>query len=98
SDGCRATSTCAGRPNSIPSAARSQARRHDRSSFGGGPWCRRVVEDWLHVTLEERKRLVASIFELITLDDTGELDCTPCESWKDYARAIIPATTANERP
>ena len=55
-----------------------------------------MVEDWLHVTLEERKRLVASIFEVITLDDTGELDCTPRESWKDYARAVIPATTANE--
>jgi hypothetical protein len=36
-----------------------------------------VVEDWLHVTFEERKRLVASIFEVITLDDTDELDCTP---------------------
>ncbi len=36
-----------------------------------------MVEDWLHVTLEERKRPVASIFEVITLDDMGELDCTP---------------------
>jgi hypothetical protein len=63
------------------------------SSFGSGPWCRRVVEDWPDVTLEERKRLVASIFEVITLDDTRELDWTPRESWKDYARAVIPATT-----
>jgi hypothetical protein len=58
---------------------------------------RTLVEDWVHVTLEERKRLVASIFEVITLTpDQEELDCTPRESWKTYVRAVIPATKPNE--
>jgi hypothetical protein len=51
----------------------------------------------LHVTIEERKRLVASIFEVITLStNQEELDCTPRESWMAYVRAVIPATKPNE--
>ena len=58
-----------------------------------------LVEDWLHVTLEERKRLVASIFEVITLTpDQAVLDGTPRESWKDYVRAVIPPTKPMNRP
>jgi hypothetical protein len=57
---------------------------------------RTLVEDWVHVTIDERKRLVASIFEVITLStDQEELDCTPRESWKTYVRAVIP-TKPNE--
>ena len=58
---------------------------------------RSLVEDWAHVTLDERKRLIASIFEKITLTpDDKVLDCTPRESWKAYVRAVIPPRTTNE--
>ena len=56
---------------------------------------RTLVEDWAHVTLDERKRLVASIFETITADE-HELDFAPRESWKAYVRTVIPATKTNE--
>jgi hypothetical protein len=45
--------------------------------------------------LDERKRLVASIFETITADEK-ELDFAPRESWKAYVRAVIPGTKTNE--
>jgi hypothetical protein len=57
---------------------------------------RTLVEDWEHVTLDERKRLIASIFETVTADPTKDvaLDCTPREGWKAYVRAVIPAEYA----
>jgi hypothetical protein len=56
---------------------------------------RSLVEDWEHVMLEERKKVVASIFEVVTADE-AECEFTPRETWKDFVRAVVPATNTNE--
>jgi hypothetical protein len=56
---------------------------------------RTLVEDWEHVTIDERKRLVASIFEVIVADESA-LDFTPRESWKAYMRTVVPTLKTNE--
>jgi hypothetical protein len=76
----------------------SRPQPGNRSLSVSGRCSPRWVEDWEHVTLDERKKAVASIFETITADPTADvlLDCAPRESWKDYVRAVVPATKTNE--
>jgi hypothetical protein len=43
------------------------------------------------MTSDQRKRLLATIFEEITVGDDGVSDLVPREGWLPYLRATLPA-------
>lgn len=50
-----------------------------------------LVDDWDFLSADERKALIAEIFEEITASELGIVDFLPREAWKSYMRAVIPA-------
>lgn len=58
---------------------------------------RSLVDDWQHLTVDERKRIVGMIFEAILPNDEGLEEWVPRESWKTYVRAVLPAKGGSER-
>lgn len=68
----------------------NDSRLHRRFETGYG-----FVDDWAYLTIDERKRLVGTIFETITASE-DDLDFAPREGWKAYVRTVIPMGNANE--
>ena len=52
---------------------------------------RTLVDDWDHLTLDERKRFVGLVFEEIVADADGLRELLPHEEWKTYMRSALPA-------
>jgi len=49
-----------------------------------------LVDDWSLLASDERKALVAEIFEEITASELGIVGFLPREAWKPYFRAVVP--------
>ena len=49
-----------------------------------------LVDDWATMTAEERKRILATIFDSITANGEGVERLEPCEDWRPYVVAAIP--------
>lgn len=49
-----------------------------------------LVDDWDHLTPDERRALVAHIFEEIVAGEDGIENFMPHETWKPYMRAVVP--------
>ncbi len=54
---------------------------------------RTLVDDWEYLTPDERKGLIADIFEEIRADENGIEDFLPREAWKQYMRAAVPGNS-----
>jgi hypothetical protein len=53
---------------------------------------RTLVDDWAHLTIEDRRRLVSEVFAEVRVDAQGVRDFMPRDEWKPYMAAVIPAT------
>jgi hypothetical protein len=51
---------------------------------------RSMVEEWDEMTLDERKRLIAVVFEEIQADAEGVRELVPHEEWKACLRSALP--------
>jgi hypothetical protein len=49
-----------------------------------------LVDEWATMTAEERKRMLAAIFDSITANGEGVEWLEPCEDWRPYIVAAIP--------
>jgi hypothetical protein len=48
------------------------------------------VDEWYRMTTDERKRMLASIFDSIAAGADGVDRLEPCEDWRPYVVAAIP--------
>jgi hypothetical protein len=53
-----------------------------------------LVDDWSLLASDERKALVAEIFEEITASELGIVGFLPREAWKPYLLAVVPIEAA----
>ena len=51
---------------------------------------RSIAEEWDEMTLDERKRLIAVVFEEIQADAEGLRELVPHEEWKACLRSALP--------
>ena len=49
-----------------------------------------LVDEWDAMTADERKRMLAAIFDRVTASAEGVERLEPCEDWKPYVAAAIP--------
>ena len=49
-----------------------------------------LVEEWATMNADERKRMLAAIFDSITANAEGVDRLEPCEDWRPYIVAAIP--------
>jgi hypothetical protein len=49
-----------------------------------------LVEEWDTMTADERKRMLAAIFDRVTASAEGVDRLEPCEDWRPYVAAAIP--------
>jgi hypothetical protein len=57
-----------------------------------------LVDNWAAMSADERKRLLASIFDSVTATAEGVDRLEPCADWKPYVVAAIPKPEYAERP
>ena len=49
-----------------------------------------LVEEWTGMTTDEKKRMLADIFDSVTATAEGVDRLEPCEDWRPYVIAAIP--------
>jgi hypothetical protein len=49
-----------------------------------------LVEEWATMNADDRKRMLAAIFDSITANAEGVDRLEPCEDWRPYIVAAIP--------
>ena len=49
-----------------------------------------LVDEWATMTADERKRMLAAIFDTVTASAEGVDRLEPCEDWRPYVIAAIP--------
>ena len=49
-----------------------------------------LVDEWDGMTADERKRMLATIFDSVTASAEGVDRLEPCEDWRPYLIAAIP--------
>jgi hypothetical protein len=49
-----------------------------------------LVDEWDGMTADERKQMLAAIFDTVTADGEGVARLEPCEDWRPYVVAAIP--------
>jgi hypothetical protein len=49
-----------------------------------------LVQKWDAMTADERKRMLAAIFDTVTADGEGVARLEPCEDWRPYVVAALP--------
>ena len=53
---------------------------------------RTLVDDWAHLNIEDRRRLIGEVFAEVRVDAQGVRDFMPRDEWKPYMAAVVPAT------
>lgn len=53
---------------------------------------RTLVDDWAHLNVEDRRRLIGEVFAEVRVDAQGVRDFMPRDEWKPYMAAVVPAT------
>jgi hypothetical protein len=49
-----------------------------------------LVDEWDTMTADERKRMLAGIFDSVTVSADGVDRLEPCEDWRPYIVAAVP--------
>jgi hypothetical protein len=86
SPGLRAGDGCA----SIDSMRTTGSSRRARWEHRGDRDWRPSPDEWATITADERKRILAAIFESVTTTADGVDRLEPCEDWRHYVVAAIP--------
>jgi hypothetical protein len=50
-----------------------------------------LVDEWDTMTADERKRMLADIFDSVTASAEGVDRLEPCEDWRPYMVAAVPS-------
>jgi hypothetical protein len=50
-----------------------------------------LVDEWDAMTADERKRMLAGIFDSVTASADGVDRLEPCEDWRPYMVAAVPS-------